>query len=365
MSKNKLVLRRKVGKILPTLMFLTFAGVVVTFALMTLVTPTSAEDGDSGMSVNISAPDVIKSGGYYILIEHNESTEITLEDATAFGYYGKNNDSLKVYTNSPSGYQLYISSDQEGDFASDGSGDASSASDAIPGNSLFMDGTLGATEYFGPTTGAYTSPSTAIETGGTAVGSTTSALSGTTSWGFSTSDNDLYAAVPLKNNETLIKKTKLDNSALADTDVSVAQNIYYGAKANLSKAAGTYSGSVLYTAMSDADSTLDGLATITPSSVSAATSSEVTVRTSLFTNMADLGEVAVYIGDYSSTSDTPVAADACTDIDAGIDTDDNNNLVITCNTPAKAVGTYDVLVTVEKFGKVYLISDGIAFESGS
>ena len=333
----------------------------VAILLFSACAPVGTHATGSELGVNIDSPDIIESGGYYILVEHNPSTSISLNSFDANGFYNYNNDSLKVYTNSPSGYQLYISSDQDGNFDPSGSGDASTATNAIPGNSLFKNGTLGNTEYFGPAPGEFTPPSTAVPAGGTAVGSTSTALNPNT-WGFSMTQNDYYAAIPLKNNETLVKKTRLNNSTRAADDTSVAQNIYYGVRAALSKTAGTYSGNVLYTAMSDADSVLDGVATISPDTTTELSGGEeVTIRTSLFTNMEDLGDISVYIGDYSSTSDTPVAADACTNISSSIDTDANNNLVITCDTPAKTPGTYDVLVLVEKFGKAYLISDGLSY----
>ena len=94
------------------LMLLAFSSYILTVVLCSAVSPVSAT-GDTGLGVNISAPDVIKSGGYYILVEHNESTNLTLENFDAFGFYGYSNDDLTIYTNSPAGYQLYISSDQE------------------------------------------------------------------------------------------------------------------------------------------------------------------------------------------------------------------------------------------------------------
>ena len=316
------------------------------------------------VSTNIHVPDAIESGGYFIVLEHTASeVDINLDSPSGTGYYGKNKDTLTVYTNSPSGYQLYLSSDQSTNFnKSDGSATSSPASDTVaPGNALFRDGGLGNQYYFAPTSSALVSPSTTIPAGQTAIGTTSESLDAN-SWGFNLSDNDKYASVPLKNQEVLIKKTNLNNTALALDDVSVKQDINIGVSASLSQPGGTYSGSILYTALADADSTLDGLATISPTSTENLDGgTEVTVRTSLFTNMEDLGNVAVYIGNYNSTSDTPQSGDACTVTSVYIDTSANNNLTIKCNTPAKAKGTYDVLVLVEKFGKKYLISDGFEY----
>ena len=316
------------------------------------------------VSTNIHVPDAIESGGYFIVLEHTASeVDINLDSPSGTGYYGKNKDTLTVYTNSPSGYQLYLSSDQSTNFnKSDGSATSSPVSDTVaPGNALFRDGELGNQYYFAPTSSALVSPSTTIPAGQTAIGTTSESLDAN-SWGFNLSDNDKYASVPLKNQEVLIKKTNLNNTALALDDVSVKQDINIGVSASLSQPGGTYSGSILYTALADADSTLDGLATISPTSTENLDGgTEVTVRTSLFTNMEDLGNVAVYIGNYNSTSDTPQSGDACTVTSVYIDTSANNNLTIKCNTPAKAKGTYDVLVLVEKFGKKYLISDGFEY----
>ena len=290
----------------------------------------------SNMSVSVTAPNTtrIATLGYYILISNSGDVDIDINavGGGSSGVVGTGVDTLYVYTNSPSGYQLYISSDQAEDVDED-----------HPGNALYKGGTLGADDFFAPTT---------------------STVLSTNSWGYYNSSSDLaatssFSAVPLYSDMELIKETSSANHNADADDTSVKEEITYGARANVYIPSGSYSGSVVYTALAEASSSSSGEATITPDSTEMIVeTTPVTITTSLYTNATDLGEITAYIGTNENE------ADECGNLSWSLE--DDTLLVIECEAPTRDLDlttSYDVWVNVPKYDRIYKIEGGFTYEN--
>lgn len=165
-----------------------------------------------------------------------------------------------------------------------------------------------------------------------------------------TDSTNLYSAMPLKGSEQLIK-TRSSAAPAPDGDIT---NIYYGVRANASMPAGSYSNTVIYTAITEASNINGGEATISPNSVETTGGATVTITTSLKGvnsingfSVSDLGSVTATIGGSTCTN-------LSTSLSAGVAT-------ITCNVPAKSVGTYNMVVSFSKLNKTYTINNGITY----
>ena len=152
--------------------------------------------------------------------------------------------------------------------------------------------------------------------------------------------------MPLSGSPQLVKETDEADTDLGTDNTEVA--VYYGARANMDSPAGTYTGTVLYTILTDANTT--DSATITPSTTTTfAGGDSVRFVTSLLTN-GDVGDVSVLIGE-----------DECTV--TGTDMDDDT-FAVTCTLPEKPAlaVSYDVTVSVPKYDKTYTITDGLTYQ---
>lgn len=164
-------------------------------------------------------------------------------------------------------------------------------------------------------------------------------------WGFST-DNTDYQAVPLLGAETRIKTSSVQ--AFPREGAGDTTTVYYGLNVDTTVANGTYEGTVLYTAVADATAgntpyirynnltTGDQYANV-------GGGDKLQIITSLFTTMSDLGEITMSIGGTTCSNLT-------TDTSTGA-------LVVTCNsTPSKSHGEQAIIINVPKFNKTYTTS---------
>lgn len=278
--------------------------------------------------VDISA--TISPDGYYLNLLSPGDVAFSVNaipGGTTAGFAGQ----IKVTTNSPSGYKLYIST---------------GSNNVTAGNRLNLNGDLAATNFLAATSGSMNNPATLDSN----------------SWGYALSggnfnhngnmadSTNLYSAMPLKGSEQLIK-TRSSAAPAPDGDIT---NIYYGVKANASMPAGSYSNTVIYTAITEASNINGGEATISPNSVETTGGATVTITTSLKGvnsingfSVSDLGSVTATIGGSTCTN-------LSTSLSAGV-------AMITCNVSAKSVGTYNVVVSFSKLNKTYTINNGITY----
>ena len=317
-------------------------------ALVSASTFTPVDNSEAADTVNVN----YKGTGYYINMATSGNVNMDLE-ATPDGAVAVAKDTVNVKTNSKS-YKIYVSMN----------------SNAADTNKLYLGGSTSATSYFNPVNGSATSP--------TALGNNTwgwslakanvnSANSLLSSYGFNenytmsdgtTSDgktgqtlntNQKFAAMPLIGSEALIAAGTVATTSGTDYDV------YYGAKANTALTSGTYSNTVLYTAVGEASSSASGEASISPeiqTTLDADTPStygkgqQVTIATSMYTSAGlDLGTVSATIGGKECTNVT-------TSLSAG------GTVNITCNAPESLTwGNYDVVATFTKFDRAYEIAD--------
>ena len=286
------------------------------------------------MPVGVSSAET--NGAYYANITSSGAVNINI-DATPDGYGKVGKDELTIDTNATAGYKLYLST-------------ASGAA----GNGLYLSGDP--TTAITATTGTLSEPSKlATNTWGFAPSRLNDSATPAT---YTDADADaqtgsaVFAGVPVYGSEDIIY-TNTSPSTAGTNSVDV----YYGVNASTALPSGTYSNTVVYTAIVDAvnpsseDITLspvsqDGLAAGTP----------ITISTGLYPGFAasNLGNITVTIGGNNCTSVTPSI-----DATAG-------NLVITCNSPAGAnYGSVDVVVTIEKYNKVYTLAGGYEYKNSA
>ena len=264
------------------------------------------------------------------------------------GAYKSAKDTVTVSTNSPSGYMLFLSTN-----------DATANS-----NRLYLDGDNTSTSYVGPinsTSGAttlgdntwgYALPQDAnnalsnVFDAESAYNATPDTTTGHNNE-YTPAATAKYKAVPVKGNEEKIR----DTATAATNQVTT---IYYGAKVNMTLPAGTYSGTVTYSSVIDASNggviNNTDIASVAPSEVAPGTNNLV-ITTALNTLMAVAdasNPVAVTLSNGSNTY-TCTVTDTTGRTTAG-------NVQIACTTPSNLpvnANPYTVTVNIPKFGKTY------------
>ena len=315
-------------------------------ALVSASTFTPLDNSEAADTVNVR----YNATGYYINMATTGTVNMSIE-ATPDGAMAVAKDTVNVKTNSKT-YKIYVSMN----------------SSEANGNRLNLGGSAGASSYFAPVNGSATAPvALGNNTWGWSLALDNVNASDTTlsSYGFNdvytmsdgtTSDgqtgqalntNQKFAAMPLIGSEALIA------SGTAATTSGTNYDVYYGAKANTALASGTYSNTVLYTAVGEASSSAAGEASIAPdiqttldpdSGSTYGKGQEVTIATSMYTSEGlDLGTVSATIG-----------GKECTNIRTGVS--EGGTVNITCNAPeALTWGEYDVVATFTKFDRAYEI----------
>lgn len=164
-------------------------------------------------------------------------------------------------------------------------------------------------------------------------------------------DTAKFAAVPSLGNEQLIRS--VDHAVTNDETT-----VYYGLRANLGLAGGTYSAEINYITLIDlsdlagaSDSVADSdLETDLPTSLPEGYSSEeVTITTPIYTSMSDLGKISVKIGDVSCQN---------------IYLSSQSPITLTCTFPAGLpAGTYDLAVEMPKLDKSLVKTSALTIET--
>ncbi|MBR3135125.1 hypothetical protein IKG54_00975, partial [Candidatus Saccharibacteria bacterium] len=165
-----------------------------------------------------------------------------------------------------------------------------------------------------------------------------------------TINSNRYTTVPTNNNQVLL---------LQDTEPTSTTTIYYGVKADRDIPAGSYSNTVLYTALAEQPSEIrvSGPNGLNPTIDLNSPHQTLTIYTSINTTSSELGIATV-----SFTNSSNKQIDTCSNV--VLNTDSDNYLYLTCTSPAMPADIYDVTVTLDTFGRV-LEADGVVTYSGT
>src|SRR5574344_924315 len=292
--------RLKLAKIFG--IFLTFFALA--FTVLKIVNP----DVDRDVNADTSVTTTVSATGYYIKLTSSGTASMNV-NSTPDGGFNYVSDSLAIETNT-TGYDIYIGTQ-------------------TTNNYLYLGGDTSSQTFI---------PATAHET--------TLANLDVNSWGFATSTDGNYKAVPGSGHETKIADFSESNLTAGSTHTA-SHNIYFGAKTNMGQAAGTYSNTVVYSSISNNTTTSTTAATVSPAEI-ASLDRTIKITTSLMTAMA--------YGDVTAT----VNGETCTNPVASTE---NGVMVVTCTAPDLAAGSYDVTVSVPKFGSTYTATSGLSYRA--
>ena len=305
---------RKVSRALPWAALGSVALVGVLGAVAAEMTPRSADATTSQVSATLNSVE-------YTLDVTAQDVEMEVETTPA-GTFNYAQGSVSVSTNAEAGYKLYLSMNN----------------DTANGNRLYktVDDVVDSTNYIEATTEQANKPDM-------------------NSWGYSTdyntsSNTGTWKPVKLLSSPELINTNTTSNPSR--NTISGTATVFYGVNASTAKPNGTYQNSVLYTATAEVISAAYAKVDINDGAdetAALAGGDTMTVTTSLMTNMTlTTDDVSLTIGGNECTTNKTV------DQSHGF-------LQVSCTTPAKAAGTYAVVVTIDKFDKTYTIANGIIY----
>ncbi len=260
---------------------------------------------------------VVDNSGYYVSIE---SSDIAINlIATPTGATAIASDTILTKTNSPTGYKLYLSVDNS----------------ETNGNRLYKDGDRAGGMYISPSAGTLSTPvPLAVNT-----------------WGYTTEANadeeSDFIGVPLQGEENLLQSTSTPDTT------GVELGITYGVNANMALESGIYSNEIAYTAIAEGEAAAEGTFSVFPNTSLISGGGTLTIATDLYTNMEDIGTINVSLTDGTSTY-------TCADPERL--SRESGSISITCTIPTvTTAGTYDVTLSLPKFGKNYEATDAIEF----
>ena len=323
--------RRAVTQVLPYAVGVFGLAFIASCVTASITTPVQNSEATSGVSLDATAVP------YYVNIaSNNGSGGVVSKDiqATFAGSRGLVTDTLKVTSNTPNGYYIYLS-----------------MANTTNGQKLVN---MSDSSYFlSPIdTGTYSMSNPgnlgAVNTWGVAVGDTYNASFDAAS--AYASDDSLtattkFAPVPAYGaEELLITRTGSTVMPGAETDTSKATvdtiPVYYGFYANSALPSGTYQNTVLYTAYAEATDTPGGVATYT-GDVDYKNGGNITFTTSLYTDReVATSDVVVKINGKTAT------VTSVSKVDAG--NNDSVRIVVAAPTQDKP-GVYDATIDIDKF----------------
>ena len=310
---------------------LSVAALVATFLLLNPA-------GSSTTSATTSFTTEVDPTGYTLSLEMvDDVDEVALTANTSGGAKlvgGKN--TVRATTNSPTGYQLYLST----------------------ANTNLV-GTENEENLLPSTSGTYASPAALQANGwGFAIPSQTSKFTGSytidATDGTIADTSTLWATVP-----TTPVQVASEAGAAGGVVTTHDLDFYYAVAADVSLPADTYTGTVTYSAISDATDVTPA-ASLSPTSQDVKdTAQSLTITTPLMTTMdLTVDDVTVtFSGDglttYTCTSSsTDCAVTAVTRADAN--SDNPNAVIVTVTTPdVSTAATYTVTTNILKFNKSY------------
>ena len=297
-----------------------------------IATPVQNSDATSaGINADINAVT------YYVNIASNNGAGGTISkniQATYAGTRGIIEDNLIVHSNTPSGYQVYVSM----------------KNDDSKGQNLVN--TTDATYKLEPTSGTLSAPTglTGANTWGVAAPVGSNGI-GNAAYGSytqytdaSVTDATKFGAVPAKNSEGLLFAR--EGNTVQDGGTTDTIPVYYGYFANSALPSGTYENTVLYTAYAEASADMAGEAQISGNLIYK-TGGTARILTSLYTDRdIDASDVEVKIN-----GETCVVTDVKkVDEEAGA-SGQNDSVVIYCTAPTvKKPGAYPATVKIDRFG---------------
>ena len=239
------------------------------------------------------------------------------------GNFMSGSDTLTVKSTASSGYQLYVSMDNN----------------HTNGNRLYRGGDESAGYISANNDG----------NGNEIIYPNTATLAKNT-WGFTKSETDnnnqVYGTLPLMGNETKISEGS-DPTPTAGDSVPV----YYAVNVDTNMVSGDYGGTILYTIIAEADNADLGIPSINPQSGNYNT--EVTISVPLKSAVAnndisDLGTITATIGGETCVITNTVLGGATVNL--------------TCNVPALALaGSYSVEVYIQKYDSTFTATNAFYY----
>ena len=341
------------------------SGVTSPISNSSATSPSTISGSDTApVSVSVSN----SSLAYYISVSSSHGsagTPVSLnysQDGSTGGTLGNvvsSSDNVYLETNSPLTHQLLLSTT---------SPSTTTKSNNLTGDNTQESGGLPvANTYIAPvgnTTTSSLNSATALSsnTWGFAMSNTTTGIetnnfntaSEYESESQTTLNSNKYATVPTNNNQVLL---------LQDTTAESTTTIYYGVKADRNIPAGSYSNTVLYTALAEQPSEIRVMANgkLNPTIDMASPNQTLTVYTSISTTSSSIvGETAT-IKFYQTENNTLVEKGTCANPSINLDAD--NYLYVTCTTPVLSEGVYTVELTLTNLGRV-LTAENVVTYSG-
>ena len=262
--------------------------------------------------------------------------------ATASGTTAIGNGTLTTNSTCTSGYKVFMSMNNNN----------------ANGNRLYLDGDSSSSSYLAPTTGSTTAPTVlTANTWGWALAKNASWTDTTMqNYGFDTSytpgvqvsTTSKFAQMPLKGSEALVQASDTVSGSGGDV-----QNIYYGVAANSAMQAGTYRGTIVYSAVSNGSSSSTETIAIAPASGYTTGGETVTISTDIYSSMSD----SQLMSDLSAT----IGGNACTI--TGVSRGSDGSLKIACTTPTGSKGAKDVAVSSTIFSKTWTLASGYDYRA--
>ena len=304
--------------------------------------PVSVSVSNSPLAYYISVSSSHGSAGTPVSLNYSQDGS----SGSRLGNVVSSSDNVYLETNSPLTHQLLLSTT---------SPSTTTKSNNLTGDNTQESGGLPvANTYIAPVSGTTTSSL-----------STATALTGNT-WGFAmsnttpgivannfdadystTTNASKFATVPTSGNEVLLTQ---------DTTGTSSTTIYYGVLADRDIPAGSYSNTILYTALAEQPSEIR----VSPSTINLSDPYQtLTIYTSINTTTANLGTASIKLLD----SNNEETVDKCTNLT--LHTDSDNYLYATCTTPTLLAGSYDIELTLDNFGRVLTGSNVLTYEGTS
>lgn len=266
---------------------------------------------------------------YSLTLSNNSDLALEISGSDS-GNIGIMKDTVVVNTASPSGYDFYISSNDENNNIYLNQQETDDASKKISATTatfenpaeLSLSGDINATWGFAITGSSNFDSSYDVE---------------------SPSSSAKFAAVPTKSNEQLIRV--YDEPAMEDSF-----DIYYGVKLNSNMSEGTYEKTILYTSVVELSEIIDGELEVSPAKIkSNYTQETITITTSLSTDR-NLGNISATIGNKSCTNINITSQDPVT---------------FTCELePGLAKGKHNVTVNMPRLDRVYTQDEALTVKTG-
>ena len=327
-------------------------GVAFLASCITASIMTPVQNSDATTQVNIQSNAV----AYYVNIASGSATGVISKDvqATYAGTRGLITDTLSIESNTPQGYQIYVSM-------------------ANTTNGQKLVNTTDSTKYMSPVgvlegdenPYSLTSPgnlSTANTWGVAVAGSKNSAFSTDSEYASDSAvlQTTKFAPVPANGKEQLLYSNTSDTATSGP--VTHTLPVYYGYYATSALPSGTYQNTVLYTAYAEATDQSGGVAVFS-GSLDYKNGGTLDITTSLYTDRTiKASEVSVTVSDGTTNKACTIANDAAiSKVSAGT----NDSVTITCSAPTwDKPGNYTVSVDIDNYahhssGSVFYDTDGI------